>query len=131
MRGDSEQLLLTTVFNGKALLSEDFQTIKVILAHKTRMTIKLQAFAIIRMTDEERILQLEMQLDDALLKVFDLEKKQKADALVRYELEEMLRSIYYECLRLKESEEKPDAEHLLRNLSENIRQLMEDYKLRL
>ncbi len=82
------------------------------------------------MTDEQKIQELEQKLDDALLKVFDLEAKQKSDSLVRYELEEILRSIYYECKRLKESEEKPAIDELLGNLSENIRRLFVDYKIR-
>ncbi len=91
----------------------------------------MQLLLINGMTDDEKISELEKQLDDALLKVFDLERKQKTDELIRYELEEMLRSVYYECLRLKGSDEKPDVDSLLHNLSENIRNLMEEYKLRL
>lgn len=83
------------------------------------------------MTHEEKIEHLERQLDEALLKVFDLENKQKSDSLVRFELEEMLRSIYHECLRLKDSEEKPDTDTLLKNLSENISRLFLDFKLKL
>lgn len=83
------------------------------------------------MTDEERIEDLGRKLDDALLRVFDLENKQKSDSLIRYELEEMLRSIYHECLRLKDSEEKPDTDAILKNLSENINRLFQDFKLNL
>ena len=42
------------------------------------------------MTDEEKIERLERQLDEALLKVFDLEHKHKSDSLIRFEMEEML-----------------------------------------
>ena len=83
------------------------------------------------MTDEERIEHLGRQLDDALLRVFDLENKQKSDSMIRYELEEMLKSIYHECLRLKDSGKKPDTDALLKNLSENIKRLFQDFKLNL
>lgn len=82
------------------------------------------------MNDEQKMQEMEQRLDNALLKVFDLEAKQKSDSLVRYELEEILRSIYYECKRLKESEEKPTIDELLGNLSENIRKMFIDYKIR-
>jgi len=83
------------------------------------------------MSEEEKIEELERKLDEALLKVFDLESRRKSDSLVRYELEEVLRSIYHECSRLKASEEKPETDQLLENLAENIRKLFSDYKIRL
>lgn len=83
------------------------------------------------MNEEEKIARLERDLEDALLRVYELESRQKSDSMIRFELEEMLRSIYHECHRLKESEEKPDIDTLLSNLAENIRRLMIDYKIRL
>jgi chromosome segregation ATPase len=80
--------------------------------------------------DQEKIQQLERELDEAMAKVFDLENRVKRDVLLRYELEEMLRSIYRDCrevLKAKE-EEKPTLEKVLEHLSENIRKLARDYR---
>ncbi len=82
------------------------------------------------MEDLEKIQQLEKELDEAMAKVFDLENRVKRDGLLRYELEEMLRSIYRDCrevLKAKEKE-KPTLEKVLKHLSENIRKLARDYR---
>ena len=82
------------------------------------------------MEDLEKIQQLEKELDEAMAKVFDLENRVKRDGLLRYELEEMLRSICRDCrevLKAKEKE-KPTLEKVLKHLSENIRKLARDYR---
>jgi predicted DNA-binding protein (UPF0278 family) len=65
------------------------------------------------MDDAEKIAELERQLVEALLKVYELEKKVKANSLLRYDMEEILRGLYRECIQLKESEDKPDIDTLL------------------
>jgi hypothetical protein len=83
------------------------------------------------MNEAEKIEELEKKLDAALAKVFELEGQQKRDGMIRYELEEFVRSIYYECRNLlkEESEEKPSLEKVLGNLSENIRKMARDYHI--
>jgi hypothetical protein len=83
------------------------------------------------MNEAEKIEELEKKLDAALAKVFELENQQKRDGMIRYELEEFVRSIYYECRNLlkEESEEKPSLEKVLGNLSENIRKMARDYHI--
>lgn len=90
---------------------------------------KLKPFYI--MNDTEKIEELEKKLDVALAKVFELESQQKRDGMIRYELEEFVRSIYYECRNLLEEEsgEKPSLEKVLGNLSENIRKMAGDYHI--
>ena len=83
------------------------------------------------MSDAERIAELEKRLDVALAKVFELESQQKRDVMIRYELEELIRSIYHECRNLlkEESDEKPSLEKVLENLSINIRRMARDYQI--
>lgn len=83
------------------------------------------------MEDQEKIRQLEKELDEAMVKVIDLENRAKRDSLLRYELEEMLRSIYRECRNIlkSEEEEKPELEQVLTHLSENIRKMAKEYHI--
>jgi predicted nucleic acid-binding Zn-ribbon protein len=83
------------------------------------------------MNEAEKIEELEKKLDAALAKVFELESQQKRDGMIRYELEEFVRSIYYECRNLleEESEVKPSLDKVLGNLSENIRKMARDYHI--
>ena len=84
------------------------------------------------MDNPESIDKLEQKLDEALAKIFDLEAKQKKDALIRYELEEFIRNIYHECRNILTSEEEnPSLENVLENLSENIRKMAKDYHIHL
>lgn len=82
------------------------------------------------MDDQDKIQQLEKELDEAMVKIFDLENRLKRDGLLRYELEEMLRSIYRACREILKSkeEEKPTLEKVLENLSENIRKMAREYR---
>jgi len=84
------------------------------------------------MDEASKIEELENKLDEALAKVFELEKQQKQDGMIRYELEEMIRNIYRECRNiLKSEEEAPSLENVLENLSENIRRMTRDYNIQL
>lgn len=85
------------------------------------------------MEDSEKIELLEKKLDEALLKVFELENRAKRDGLVRYELEEFIRNIYRECRNIlkNEEEEKPTLEQVLTHLSENIRKTAREYYIEL
>ena len=84
------------------------------------------------MDDNDKLAELEKQLDDAMAEKYELERQLKSDSMIRYELEEIIRSIYYECRNiLKEEGNKPDLEIVLSNLSENIRKLTKDYNIRL
>lgn len=85
------------------------------------------------MEDSEIIELLEKKLDEALAKVFDLESRIKRDGLVRYELEEIIRSIYRECRNIlkNEEEEKPELEQVLTHLSENISKMAKEYNINL
>ena len=81
---------------------------------------------------EEKIEELELKLDEAMTKVFELESKNKREELIRYELEEFIRNIYHECRNiLKSEDEHPSLENVLENLSENIRKMAKDYHIRL
>lgn len=83
------------------------------------------------MKEAEKIEVLEKKLDAALAKVFELESRQRRDAMIRYELEELVRSIYHECRNLlkEASEEKPPLEMVLENLYKNIRRMAKDYQI--
>lgn len=81
--------------------------------------------------EEDKLEELERKLDDALVKVYELEARLKTEASVRFEFEEMLRSIYYESQSLKGAAEQPDGGTLLANLSANIERLFADYKIKL
>jgi hypothetical protein len=75
---------------------------------------------------------LEQKLDEALLKVFDMERQIQRDRLLRYELEEFIRSIFRDCKQLLASEEeKPSLENVLENIIENIRKLQKEYNIHL
>jgi hypothetical protein len=83
------------------------------------------------MEDSEKIELLEKKLDEALAKVFELESLTKRDGLVRYELEEIIRSIYRECRNIlkNEEEKKPTVDQVLTHLSENIRKMAKEYRI--
>jgi hypothetical protein len=83
------------------------------------------------MEDHEKIASLEIKLDEALSKVFDLESRAKRDGLVRYELEEIIRNIYRECRNIlkNQEEEMPTLEQVLTHLSENIRKIAREYHI--
>ena len=84
------------------------------------------------MDDNDKLAELEKQLDDAMAEKYELERQLKFDSMIRYELEEIIRGIYRECRNiLKDEGEKPDLETVLSNLSENIRKLAKDYNIEL
>lgn len=84
------------------------------------------------MDDNDKIEALERQLDEAMAEKYELDRQLKSDSMIRYELEEVIRSIYHECRNiLKQEGQKPDLETVLSNLSENIRKLAKDYNINL
>ncbi len=83
------------------------------------------------MKENERITQLEAQLDEAEAARFELSLSLKQEKNLRYELEEFVRSIYKECNNLLTEEDKPDIDTVLASLAENIKVMARAYQIRL
>lgn len=82
--------------------------------------------------DRQRIEQLEKELDETKAKMFDMESRLKRENMIRFELEEVIRNIFYACHDMKKSEDKkPDLDTVLSNLAENIRKMAKDYNISL
>jgi hypothetical protein len=82
------------------------------------------------MNTAEKYDELEAKLDEAMLRIYELEIQQERDRLVKYELQDFIRSIYHECRNLMKSEGQDlTLEEVLANLSENIRVMARDYRI--
>ncbi len=81
---------------------------------------------------DERLEDLEKQLDELQEAKYLLEQDFKKESHLRAEMQEFLGSIYHSCKMLLEDENsKLEASDLVKNLLQNIRDFAETYKIRL
>lgn len=81
---------------------------------------------------EERIEELEKQLDELHERKYLLEQDLKKESLLRAEMQEFLGNIYHSCKSVLEDESSTlEASDLVKNLLQNIREFAETYKIRL
>ncbi len=83
------------------------------------------------MDENEKIIKLEAQLDKIDTERFEFKQNLEREKLIRYELEEMVRKIYNDCQSVLQQETKPEIDGVLKSLSENIRVMAKDYRIRL
>ncbi len=84
------------------------------------------------MSAEEKIAELERQIDELQEEKFLLQQDFKKESFIKTELQEFIGNIYHSCNTLLEDKDSElEASEVIKNLLQNIKDFAREYKIRL